>query len=179
MDAGDRQFVGLADGSRVTIRAIGADDGPMLQSFVRRLSVRSRHFRFFSAIIELSAAQLDRLVNLDHRAGLVLVAINEQSADAPIIAEARCVLDHQGNSAEFAIAVADEFQRRGLGMRLMKKLVAYALDNGIRRLFGEILVDNRAMLALAERLGFRIRANALDHCTMIASMVPSTPTNGR
>ena len=95
------------------IRAIRGDDAPMLQSFVRRLSARSRYFRFFVALAELSAAELKRLVDMDRRRGMAVVALSERSDT--IIAEARCVLDDDSSSAEFAVAVADEFQRRGLG----------------------------------------------------------------
>jgi hypothetical protein len=92
-------FTMLTDGSKVEIRAIVAQDASMLQAFVRRLSARSRHFRFFSAFIELPMALLERLVNQDHRRGLALVALGEQQGNAFIIAEARCVLDEAERTA--------------------------------------------------------------------------------
>lgn len=162
----------LNDGFKVKIRTIHADDSSMLQAFVRGLSVQSRRFRFFCGLVELPAQLLERLVDQDNRRGLALVALNERSAGTVIIAEARCILDHAEGSAEFGIAVADEFQRRGLGVRLLKTLVAHASRRGIRRLFGEVLADNHAMLGLAKRLGFQIQANAWDRQTMIASIVP-------
>ena len=143
----------------------------MLQAFFRRLSARSRRLRFFSALVELSAAQLERLVNLDPRRGLAVVALSDRSI-SPIIAEARCVLDATDASAEFAIAVADDFQRRGLGRQLLGTLVAYASKTGMRRLFGEILADNDGMLAFARRLGFRIQPNPSDRTTVFASIAP-------
>jgi acetyltransferase len=152
------------------IRAIRGDDAPMLQSFVRRLSARSRYFRFFVALAELSAAELKRLVDMDRRRGMAVVALSERSDT--IIAEARCVLDDDSSSAEFAVAVADEFQRRGLGTELVKKLLAYASGKGVRRLFGLIKADNQAMLALARRLGFQIGVNVSDGSTVIASILP-------
>jgi len=115
MDPTDIQVVRLPDGSRVTIRAIRDDDAPMLQAFVRRLSARSRYFRFFVALAELSAAELKRLVDVDCGRAMAVVALSERSECSAIIAEARCVLDDDSSSAELAIAVADEFQRRGLG----------------------------------------------------------------
>ena len=97
------------------IRTVRTDDAPGLQAFVRGLSPRSRRFRFFSALIELSAAQLQRLIKPD-RAGLALVALKEPPQDGAIVAEARYVIDPLACSdAEFAIAVADDFQRQGLG----------------------------------------------------------------
>lgn len=163
----------LANGSNIKIRAIGADDASMVQAFVRRLSPRSRRYRFFSGIAELSAGLLERFVKQDYRRGLALVALSEQSGGTVIIAEARCELNQAEGKAEFAIAVADEFQRRGLGIRLLNTLVVYAAKRGIRQLFGEILADNHAMLALARRLGFQLKTNDLDRTTVIASIVPS------
>ena len=162
----------LSDGSKVKIRAIHVEDASLLHTFVRRLSAQSRRFRFFSGLAELPAQLLEKLVKQDRGRGLALVALSERSEGAAIVAEARCVLDPADGNAEFAIAVDDEFQRRGLGMRLLKTLVVHASRRGIRRLFGEILADNHAMLGLARRLGFRIQANPLDRKTMIASIVP-------
>jgi acetyltransferase len=147
----------------------------MLQSFVRRLSTRSRRFRFFTGLVELPLGLLKQLVNQNYREGLALVALSERLGDTVIVAEARCVLNRAEGHAEFAIAVADEFQRRGLGTQLLRTLIAYASKRGMRRLFGEILADNQAMLALAQQLGFQIRSNALDRRTMIASIVPVAP----
>ena len=115
---------------------------------------------------------MERFVNQDRDRGLALVALSERSEGTAIIAEARCVLDSADGNAEFAIAVADEFQRRGLGKRLLKSLVTHASRRSIRRLFGEILADNHAMLGLARRLGFKVQANALDRKTMIVDIVP-------
>ena len=173
METFDESVLLLTDGSKVTIRAIGVGDAPMLQAFVRRLSPRSRRRRFFSALVELSATQLERLVNMDRRKGLAVAALSGRSVPV-IIAEARCVLEPAAPDAEFAIAVADEFQRRGLGTQLLRILVAYASRTGIRRLFGEILAENDAMLALARRLGFQIRTNPKDPRTMLASIVPAS-----
>jgi acetyltransferase len=164
----------LADGSKVIVRAIRLEDGPKLQAFVRKLSARSRYFRFFAGVVELSAAQTDRLLRLDPDRGLALVALNDQEPES-IVAEARCVLDREGGSAEFAIAVADEFQRRRLGTRLVKRLLAYALAKGVRRLFGEIIAENHGMLAFVRRLGFRLRSNPSDATTLIAQRVAIDP----
>jgi acetyltransferase len=166
-------MVPLAERSHVMIRAISAADAPMLQAFIRRLSVRSRRFRFFSALHDLSAEQLDELVRVDQRQGLALVALAERSEQTAIVAEARCVLDEASGDGEFAIAVADEYQRRGLGTKLMCNLLAYASWKGVRQLFGEIMVDNQPMLALARCLGFQIKTNISDARTLIASIFPS------
>jgi len=172
MEIARDQLLHLADGSKVVVRAIRFEDGPRLQTFVRRLSSRSRRLRFFSALVELSAAQLERFLRLYPSRGLALVALSNHEPEV-IVAEARCVLDRDGDSAEFAIAVADEFQRRRLGTQLLNKLVAYASAKGVRRLFGEILADNHGMLAFVRRLGFQLRSNPADATTLIAQYAPN------
>ena len=173
-ESADGQVLRLTDGSEVVVRPISPDDGTLLQDFVRGLSARSRRFRFFVALAELSAAQLQRFVNVDRACGLALVALTRQRERTVIVAEARYALEQGAENAEFAIAVADEFQRRGLGTLLVRRLVATAWHRGVRRLFGEIKSDNRAMLGLAMRLGFRLRDSIEDGSVVIASMLPST-----
>jgi acetyltransferase len=174
MRSGDEYVVRLSDGSDVIVRSIRPDDAPLLQDFVRRLSARSRRFRFFVTLAELSAAQLQRFVNVDPAQGLALVALSDRRGSIDIVAEARYALEREGNNAEFAIAVADDFQRRGLGTQLVRRLAATAWRRGVRRLFGQIMYDNRAMLALAAGLGFRLRDSVEDASLVVASMLPST-----
>jgi len=167
------EILPLADGSLAVVRAVTPNDGPRLQAFVRGLSTRSRYFRFFAAVAALSTAQLERFLQIDPRRGMALVALSGPRQNARIIAEARCVVDEEALGAEFAIAVADEFQRKRLGTQLVRKLLAFATAKGVSRLFGEVLVDNHAMLALARRLGFRIGINISDPRTLVATILPS------
>jgi acetyltransferase len=178
MGAGEKQVLQLTDGSEVVVRPIGPDDALLLQAFFRRLSARSRRFRFFVALAELSAAQLDRFVNVDPARGLALVALSGRQESTAIVAEARYALAQEDDNAEFAIAVADDFQGRGLGRHLVKRLLATAWHRGVRRLFGEIKSDNRTMLAFARQLGFRLRGSLEDQSVVIASMISSTDRIG-
>ncbi len=134
MGTGEEQVLHLADGSEVVLRPIGPDDASLFQAFVRRLTARSRRFRFFVALAELSAAQLDRFVNVDPTRGWALVALSGRQEGTAIVAEARYALAQEGDNAEFAIAVADDFQRRGLGRQLVQRLLATAWRRGVRRI---------------------------------------------
>src|SRR5690349_18604237 len=102
---GERRVL-LADHSEVVVRPIGPDDAPLLQAFVRRLSPKSRRFRFFVPLAELSAAQLARFVNVDAARGVALVALSRRPDGTAIVAEARYALTQEHEDAEFAIAVA-------------------------------------------------------------------------
>jgi acetyltransferase len=71
-----------------------------------------------------------------------------------LIGVARYVLERNNEAAEFAIVVADAWHGRGIGSRLLAKLIDVARRRGVRRLYGDILAQNRPMLELARKLGF-------------------------
>ena len=57
--------------------------------------------------------------------------------------------------AELALAVIDEYQGLGIGSALLRHLVTIARECGISELFAEVLPDNRPMLKVFEKNGFR------------------------
>lgn len=73
-----------------------------------------------------------------------------------LLGVARYVRDRDNHAAEFALVVADSWQGRGIGARLMAKLIEAARGRGVKRLYGDILATNRPMLALARKLGFEL-----------------------
>jgi acetyltransferase len=123
------------------IRALAAQDAARLQAFVRALSPQTRRERYFSAIQELSPAQLQRTLHAV-APDVSLAALAGES----IVGVAEC------SGGEFAVVVADAWQGSGLGRALMERLLAEARG---RRLHGIVNKGNRAMLRLARSLGFR------------------------
>lgn len=150
--------VRFADGRRVTVRPLLPRDAELQQSFVRNLSAQARYHRFMSPIRELTPAMLDRLMQVDHRNHVALVAEVFAEGKATMVAEARYVLDAAGN-AEFAIAVADAWQGRGLGRLLLWKLECTAAAAGVRRIVADTLRGNAGMLGLARRAGYAAKAS--------------------
>ncbi len=169
----------LRDGRPFVLRPIQAEDGERLQRFVRGLSERSRYMRFISALNELSPRMLARYTQIDYDRELALAAVLE--ADAPgapgvasgepdgadtgrhsIIGVVRYLLNPDRRSSEFAIAIADEFQRQGLGSTLMKAIIERARDRGLERIEGFVLATNAPMLQLMQALGFSIQSDRDD-----------------
>ena len=144
----------LRDGRRVTVRPILPQDAQPSQQFVRALSQRSRHRRFHAAVNELTPAMLERLTRVDHVRHLALVAERVEQHGTVLVGEARFVCADDPRRAEFAIAVADDWQGLGMGRRLLEALLHAAAARGVRHLAGDVMRDNRPMLALAVRLGF-------------------------
>ncbi len=160
----------LPDGTPVLARPIVPEDRRRHWHFVRGLSLQTRYQRLMSPRC-LLPGELRRMVEIDYRREMALVALVPATPEATLpspplrrladaqspsveVAVARYVLGEDGDSAEFAMVVTDAWQRRGLGLRLLERLMAVAADAGVRELRGITLATNTPMIRLARRLGF-------------------------
>ena len=160
----------LKDGSACTLRPIRPEDTAALQNFVRNLSARSKRLRFFSTLSELPQQQLARYAQIDYGRDMVIIAATESKGQIVIHGEARYSILMDGKNCDFAIVIADEMAGKGLGMRLMKRLINAAREQGLGVIRGQVLVDNEAMLGLMETLDFRI--GLTDDETMVEVSFP-------
>ena len=158
------QFVerAVSDASIVQIRSIEVADAMLIREFVRSLSFKTRYLRFMSAVKELSAQMVDRLTRLDHHRDAALIGIVNTDGAERIVGVARYATNADGESCDFAIVVADEWQRRGLGSRLLALLVDRASSRGLKRMRGDILAINAPMTAFAKAHGFTVTRSPHD-----------------
>jgi len=144
----------LADGKELTLRRIAHGDAVIEQKFVRKLSVESRYLRFHGSIKELNKEDLERYTNPDPLNAEALIILYKGESTEEEIGVARFIIDPDGEGCEFAIVIADEWQNRGLGAKLMKALINHAQDRGLKRIHGSVLRDNPNMLQFVKGLGF-------------------------
>lgn len=158
--AGERLI--LADGRGVRLRPVQPGDAAAEQAFVTALSPASRRRRFHGAMKQLPESVLRAMTAIDFRHHVALVA-EAGCADgaARLVADARYVRDEHGE-AEFAVAVADDWQGLGLGRALLQRLGRHARLSGVATLRGSVLADNGPMLALMRSLGARLRDDLAD-----------------
>lgn len=152
----------LADGTDIILRPIRSEDADMLQTFVRAMSDESRYFRFMDTLRELNPTMLSRFTQIDYDREMALVATVDEAGSEIQIGVARYIINPDGKSCEFGMAVADAWQGRGIGHKLMTSLMNVARDKGLERMEGEVLANNLGMLDLAESLGFKISPVAGD-----------------
>ena len=154
--------VELRDGRRVRLREIRSEDREEVRQAFDRLSSESRYTRFMSSVRELSPQMLDRAVRRQTERDLALVAETGAPDGIDIVAVARYYVEADGESCEFAVTVADDWQRVGLASRLMRALIQGARERGLQRMDGFVLAANRPMLDLARRLGFTVSTDPDD-----------------
>jgi acetyltransferase len=152
----------LGDGTAVTIRPIRPEDEGIEQEFVRNLSDESRYYRFGETVRELSPRMLSHFTRVDYDRHMALIAVGERDGHEIQIGVARYVAGGDRRSCEFAIVIADGWQRKGLGTRLMQALMAAARAAGVREIYGEVLASNHKMLQLTAKLGFSARFDESD-----------------
>jgi len=145
----------LPDGTDVVIRPIRPEDAGLVRDFVAGLSDEARFFRFMNVLQALSGPMLVRLTQLDYSKEIALLAVTAAQPETEL-GVARFSLNPDGESCEFAIVLADRVTGKGLGQRLLTALIEVARGRGLRRIGGEVLASNHAMLRLAQTLGFKI-----------------------
>ena len=152
----------LRDGRRIKIRPIRPEDASIERSFVRELSAESKRFRFMHGLNELTEQMLVRFTQLDYNRELALIAVYDSGDGEKELGVARYNTNADGESCEFALVVADKWQNKGLGTRLMMALIDAARQQGFKCMTGEILADNRNMRSLVEKLGFHAHTDPAD-----------------
>jgi len=146
------------NGERVLIRPVHPQDAELAMRFVNDLSPASRYNRFHQPLRELTPAMARWATDVDHDRHIALIAVVFEAGREVEIGVARYVVGDAGDVAEIAVAVADAWQRQGVGERLLRGLVQIAARRGLAWLEGEVLEDNAGMLALARRAGFAVRS---------------------
>jgi acetyltransferase len=141
----------LKDGTRLALRPMRPEDALREQRFVTGLSERSRFLRFQHYSHDLSPELLERFTQLDYDRELALVVLGP---DGEFLAVGRYAPTADGETAEFALAVADAWQGRGIGGALLSRLRDAAREAGYKALVGYVLADNSEMLNLAAHMGF-------------------------
>jgi RimJ/RimL family protein N-acetyltransferase len=162
-----------SDGDAITVRELVPADRALLAAVFERLSPRSRYLRFLSPLQSLPERTLDRLVDVDGREHVALVALRDDEA----VGVARYVRDRRDRGlADVAITVIDAEQGRGLGRRLLVALLDVSGARGLRALTFDVHPDNHVMQRLARSLGARlVWRDGLLHGELPAPERPEVP----
>ena len=165
----------LRDGTKVRLRPIVPEDEPLLHEAVASMSERTVYFRFFSPIKRMSDALAHRLAVVDYNDRFALVATTARTnGKEKIVGVARYDRARATDVAEVAVAVIDEFQRRGLGRALLAELAKVARRHGIKTFTLIVLPENREMLGLLRKLGWIHQAKLTGGLYEITFDLPET-----
>jgi acetyltransferase len=147
--------VELADGRSLLLRPIMPEDEPALQATFAKLTPDEVRLRFFVPMKTFSHMMAARFTQIDYDREMVLVLTEPGvPGHTEIFAVVQISADPDNERAEYAILVRGDVTGMGLGVFLMRRIIDYARERGIRRIFGDVLPDNVTMLKLCRVLGF-------------------------
>ena len=149
------EIVAAKDGRRILLRPIRPEDEPNHYGMISRMTKEDLRFRFFTVVSEVPHSQMARLTQIDYVREMAFVAVPADDPSRETYGVVRLVADADNHTAEYAILVRSDVKGLGLGHVLMDKVIRYARGRGLKRMMGEVLSENMAMLHLAEKFGFR------------------------
>jgi GNAT superfamily N-acetyltransferase len=138
----------------ISIRTADIGDLDRLTDHFGALSPPARNARFMGPVDNFAKIAIDCLVRGCRGERFTLVAEWQRRGRGIIIGEASYAFDRDRRSGEFAVSVADRWQRQGLGSALLCALQYRAISLGYVGLFGETLKSNVAMKDMARKAGF-------------------------
>jgi acetyltransferase len=151
----------MKDGWRVFVRPIRPEDEPLIHEFLRHVTSQDLRLRFFAPMKEFTHEFIARLTQLDYARAMAFVAFDEVTNE--MVGVVRIHSDSIYESGEYAILLRSDLKARGLGWALMQLIIEYAKSEGLKRILGQVLQENSAMLNMCRELGFAVKSDATDH----------------
>ena len=164
----------LRDGLTLRLQAPTPADFEDIREFFDGLSAEALYMRFHGGVrtdvaarAAVQAGGVDRVTLIARHDGRVVAVAGFDGLREP-------------RAAEVAFVVADDFQRRGAGTRMLEQLAAIAADRGIRRFDAEVMFSNHAMLGVFEGAGFAVRRQvSYGEVTVSLDITPSEAARER
>ena len=142
----------LADGRKVLIRPIRADDEPGERAFFDQLSGETKSLRFMKFVASLNEKLIHFFTHIDYDRHMAFVCEHE----GRLVGEARYMANADGRSCEFGVVIADDWHKTGIAGLLMDALIHAAQAAGFETMEGLVLRENRSMLRFVRALGFEV-----------------------
>jgi acetyltransferase len=147
----------LADGTTIRLRPIRPEDEPAIIALAERMTPHDLRMRFFVPMKQFTHQFAAKLTQIDYDRELALVA--EQPVMAEIWGVARFFADPDNIRAEFALIVRSDLRGRGLGHRLLARLMEIARARRLKEIVGDVLSENAPMLRMCREFGFSLAAH--------------------
>ncbi len=153
----------LLNGLRVTIRPIRPDDERLYAAFMAKVTPDDMRLRMFMPMNEFSHQFLARLTQIDYGREIAFIALKDApGGQSEMLGVTRFFADPDYERAEYAILVRSDLKGQGLGWALMRHLIAYARDEGLHELRGDVLHENTTMIQMCRELGFHVESTPDD-----------------
>ena len=164
----------LKDGTSMLLRPIVPGDAEIWLKFLNSLSVNEKYIRFQHMTRDMTPEAAVRFCGVDHCDTCAIVAEVMRDSGKEIVATGKYYRLPDKHSAEIILAVADDYQGRGLGTSILEQLMSVARQNGIDTFKGDVLACDTYALSIFKNYGFNLTLEAQGDAYRI--IFPITPT---
>jgi acyl-CoA hydrolase/GNAT superfamily N-acetyltransferase len=144
-------------GLEALLRPVKISDEDLLKDFFYALSDQSLSRRFLSQRKDMPHERLQEFVVIDYLKEMGILAVLPKGEQELIVGIGQYSILEPGNTAEVAFAVRDEYQNKGIGTELVRYLANLAKRQGLEGLYAEVLLENKPMLRVFEKMGFTMQ----------------------
>lgn len=154
------ESITIDTGQQILLRPIRPEDEAAHHDFLDKTNPKDIYFRFFKTANNFCHPFLARFTQIDYDREMAFIAtIKDSSNKTETLAVIRAVSDANNNEVEIAIIVRTDMQSHGIGKKLMEKVIHYCRARGTKRLTGQVLLKNKAMIHLAKKFNFEVKAS--------------------
>ncbi|MEO6742143.1 MAG: GNAT family N-acetyltransferase [Chthoniobacteraceae bacterium] len=165
--------------ARVSFRPIKPTDEDLLKELFYSHSPETIAQRYFSPVRHLPHAQVQGFVTLDYRSDMALVGLVPHEGRERMVCVGRYFSDGKPGEAEVAITVHDDFQGRGIGAFLLRRLIGIARANGLHTFTADVLGSNAAMLSVFRKAFGKVDSQLEGGVRRLRFALPAKPTGAR
>jgi len=156
------QEITLFDGTQLLVRPIRPDDDSKIKEMFYSFSEQTKYLRYHGTLKSLPHNRLQLFCNVDYDTEMALVLVHGEMGEEEIIGVGRYMRSPDRRSAEMAFVIGDNWQRKGLGSHLFKRLVEIGTKDGIRQFTADVLPENAGMLKIFHGSGLSTETTTED-----------------
>lgn len=154
-------------GLNLFLRPVRLNDEPILKDFFYSLSEDSLFKRFICVKKDIPHSELQFYTAIDYTKEMVILAIIQDDWKETVVGLAQYSINEKTLMAETAFLVRDDYQNQGVGDVLLNYLTFIAKRSGLYGFTAEVLVDNKPMLKLFEKMGFKTERRRVEEVYLL------------
>ncbi|MGV8074042.1 MAG: GNAT family N-acetyltransferase [Syntrophobacteraceae bacterium] len=138
----------------IQLRPVKIDDEPLIKDFFYDLSNKSLQRRFMQFRLDVPHEMRQEFVVIDYTREMIILATVEEDGKEVVVGMGSAIKDINSQTADVAFAVRDRYQDKGIGYELLSYLTMLARKEGLQGFTADVLMENREMLRVFEKMDF-------------------------
>jgi acyl-CoA hydrolase/GNAT superfamily N-acetyltransferase len=144
------------DGEQITVRPVKPVDERRIQEHFYNLDKDDVVARFFHEKTTFLKEEVEGVSQIDYVKDLTMGVIVGEFGFGRVVGIGEYLIDPATNVAEVAFSISKEYQKKGMGKLLIKKLASAAMENDISGLVAYTSPNNRGMIKLFNQLSYKV-----------------------